>query len=123
MIEGQVVAGIRNTKFLRVTLTKKMTWDTHIANISKAANQLLGFVAQNHKHYPRALKEKAYTFYVCPKLHHSSSKWDPHQQKDISQSEMNQRIDADTRDPGILDTVKISHSRVNFNSGIYALLP
>ena len=90
-MEGQVVAGIRNTKYLGVTFTDKLTWDTHIANISGAANRMLGFVAQNLKHCPRALKEKAYKSYVRPKLEYCSSIWDPHQQKDISRLEMTQR--------------------------------
>ena len=59
-MEGQKVVGIRESKYLGVTFTDKLTWDTHIANISGAANRMLGFVARNLKHCPRALKEKAY---------------------------------------------------------------
>ena len=89
-MEGQVVAGIRSTKYLGVTFTEKLTWDAHISSISGAANRMLGFVARNLKHCPRALKEKAYMSYVRPKLEYCSSVWDPHHQNDIKRLEMTQ---------------------------------
>ena len=49
---------------------------------------MLGFVARNLKHCPRALKEKAYLSYVRPKLEYCASIWDPHQDVHINRLEM-----------------------------------
>ena len=87
-MEGQKVAGIRDTKYLGVTFTSDLKWDTHIANISSAANRMLGFLRRNLSHCPRSLKEKAYKSYVRPKVEYCSSIWDPHQAKDIKRLEM-----------------------------------
>ena len=87
-MNNQKVAGIRDTKYLGVIFNEKLKWDTHIANISGAANRMLGFLWRNLKHCPKTLKEKAYKSYVRPKLEYCSSVWDPHYQKDIKKLEM-----------------------------------
>ena len=84
---GQTLATVQNTKYLGVSFTDKLKWDFHIDNISGAGNRMLGFLWQNLKHCPRALKEKAYKAYMRPKLEYASSIWDPHHQKSINKLE------------------------------------
>ena len=87
-MEGQVVEGVRSTKYLGITLTDKLKWNLHINKISGAANRMLGFMWRNLRNSPKTIKEKAYTSFVRPKLEYSSSIWDPHVQKDVKQLEM-----------------------------------
>ena len=82
------VVGIRDTKYLGITFNDKLTWDVHIANISGALNRMLYFVTRNLRHYPRALKQKAYMSYVCPKLELFASILDPHQENHAKRLEM-----------------------------------
>ena len=76
-MEVQKVVGIRDTKYIDITFTDKLTLDVHIANISGAANRMLCFVARNLRHCHRALKQKAYISYVHPKPEYCASIWDP----------------------------------------------
>ena len=87
-MKGQIVEGVRSTKYLGITITEKLKWNVHIAKISGAANKMLGFMWRNLRHAPTSIKEKAYTSFIRPKLEYSSSIWDPHTQKDINQLEM-----------------------------------
>ena len=66
-MNGEKVAGIRDTKYLGVTLNSKLTWDTHISKISSEANRMLGLLRRNLKYSPKHIKEAAYKSYVRPK--------------------------------------------------------
>ena len=90
-MNGLELAAVQNTKYLGVTFTNKLTWDTHIGNISGAANRMLGILWRNLKDCPKALKEKAYKAYVRTKLEYACPVWDPHHQKNIQKLEMVQR--------------------------------
>ena len=87
-MDGEKVEGIQNTKYLGVTLNSKLKWDTHISQISSAANKMLGLLWRNLRHCPKNIKEAAYKSYVRPKVEYCSSIWDPHTQKDIKKLEM-----------------------------------
>ena len=72
-MNSQKLESVQDTKYLGVTFTSKLKWDTHIASISGAANKLLGFLKWSLKKCPKALKEKVYKAYVRPKLEYASS--------------------------------------------------
>ena len=90
-MRGQRIQGIRDTKYLGVTLNEKLKWDTHISRISSEANRMLGLLWRNLKFCPKNFKETAYKSYVRPKLEYCSNVWDPHTQKDVKKIEMVQR--------------------------------
>ena len=83
-MNGQEIQGIQDTKYLGVTFTEKLEWNTHISLISGAANRMLGFLWRNLKSCPRPIKEKAYKALIRPKIEYCSTVWDPHTLKDIN---------------------------------------
>ena len=87
-MSGEKVEGIRDTKYLGITLNSKLTWDTHISKISSEANRMLGLLRRNLKYSPKHIKEAAYKSYVRPKTEYCATIWDPHTKKDSTKIEM-----------------------------------
>ena len=63
---------------LGVHITKDLTWNKHIHQITATANRTLAFVRRNLYSCPKHIKKSAYTTLVRPHLEYSSSVWDPH---------------------------------------------
>ena len=76
-IHNQQLECVDNAKYLGVTLNKKMKWNTHIAAITKKANQQLMFLQRNLRGCPKSMKVKAYNVYVKPTLMYAPSVWNP----------------------------------------------
>ena len=77
--------------YLGVCITKDLTWNKHIHQITASANHTLAFVRRNLHSYPKNIKTTAYTTLVRTLLEYSSSVWDPHTQVLINKIEMVQR--------------------------------
>ena len=76
-------------KYLGFTISDDLSWGTHVNNISKKANQTLGFLKRNiHK---QDLKSTAYKTLECPQLENVSTVWSPHTATDIQKIESVQR--------------------------------
>ena len=69
-------------KYLGVTISDDFKWSSHIAIITKKANQQLGFVWRNTRQLPRSFREAAYKSLVRPHLEYCSSVWDPYTTSD-----------------------------------------
>jgi hypothetical protein len=82
-LHGEVLQSTPALKYLGVTITDDLRWKTHIAEISKKANNMLCFLRRNIKTTNKRIKEHAYKALVRPLLEYSSSVWDPHYQDDI----------------------------------------
>ena len=67
-----------NIKYLGVTITNDLKWNTHISNICTKANRTLGFLKRTLYSCPLNVKEAAYKGMVRPILEYGSSVWDPH---------------------------------------------
>ena len=67
-----------NTKYLGVTITNDLKWNTHVSNICTKANRTLGFLRRTLFSCPQNVKEAAYKGMVQPILEYGSSVWDPH---------------------------------------------
>ena len=67
-----------NIKYLGVTITSDLKWNTHISNICTKANRTLGFLRRTLFSCPQNVKEAAYKGMVRPILEYGSSVWDPH---------------------------------------------
>ena len=65
-------------KYLGVTITTDLKWNTHISNVCTKANRTLGFLRRNLYSCPPGVKEAAYKGPVQPVLGYGSSVWDPH---------------------------------------------
>ena len=80
-LEGAVLENVDNIKYLGVTITNDLRWNTHISNICTKANRTLGFLRRTLFSCPQNVKEAAYKGMVRPILEYGSSVWDPHPDK------------------------------------------
>ena len=46
-LEGTVLGNIGNIKYLGITITNDLKWNTHVSNICTKANRTLGFHRRN----------------------------------------------------------------------------
>ena len=79
---------VDKTKYLGVTIHRKLNWKPHISNISKKANNIRAFLHRNLTRCPAPIKEQAYKTYVRPNLEYASTVWDPHTKELVDQLEM-----------------------------------
>ena len=75
-LEGTVLENVDNIKYLGVTITNDLRWNTHISNICTKANRTLGFLRRTNFSCPQNVKEAAYKGMVRPILEYGSSVWD-----------------------------------------------
>ena len=59
-LEGTVLENVDSIKYLGVTITNDLKWNTHINNICTKANRTLGFLRRNLFSCPQDVKEAAY---------------------------------------------------------------
>ena len=64
-------------KYLGVTITSDLRWNTHVSNVCTKANRTLGFLRRNLHSCPQEVKEAAYKGLVHPVLDYGNSVWDP----------------------------------------------
>ena len=76
-IEGTVLDNEEKIKYLGITITNDLKWNTHVSNICTKANRTLGFLRRNLAACPRDVKESAYKGLVRPVLEYGSSVFDP----------------------------------------------
>jgi len=76
-IHGHELENVTEAKYLGVTLTKKMSWNTHITKISAKANNCRIFLQRNLTKSSRETKLTCYRTYVRPILEYTASVWDP----------------------------------------------
>ena len=67
-LEGAVLENVYNSKYLGVTITNDLKWNTHISNICTKANRTLGFLRRTLFSCPQNVKEAAYKSMVRPIL-------------------------------------------------------
>ena len=77
-LEGTLLENVESIKYLGVTITNDLKWNTHISNVCTKANRTLGFLRRNLYSCPPDVKEAAYKGLVRPVLEYGSSVWDPH---------------------------------------------
>ena len=82
---------VSSAKYLGVTILDDLPWSTHINNITKSANQALGFLKRNIRVHNKDLKSVAYKTLVRPQLEYASTLWSPHTATDIQKVEAIQR--------------------------------
>ena len=68
-----------NIKYLGVTISKDLKWNTQVSNVCTNANKTLGFLRRNLSSCPpQYVKEMAYKGLVQPILEYASPVWAPH---------------------------------------------
>ena len=58
-LEGTVLENVESIKYLGVTITKDLKWNTHISNVCTKANRTLGFLRRNLFSCPQDVREAA----------------------------------------------------------------
>ena len=76
-LEGTDLENVESIKYLRVTITSDLRWNTHVSNVCTKANRTLGFLRRNLHSCPQEVKEAAYKGLVRLVLDYGSSVWDP----------------------------------------------
>ena len=77
-LKGTVLENVESIKYLGVTITNDLKWNTHISNVCTKANRTLGFWRRNLYSCPPDVKGAAYKGLVRPVFEYGSSVWDPH---------------------------------------------
>ena len=82
---------VKESKYLGVTITQDLRWDTHVTNVTNRANQKLGLLRRALKVSSISAKEQAYKALVRPSLEYASAVWDPYNEKEVTKLERVQR--------------------------------
>lgn len=77
-LHGRTLESVDSAKYLGVTLTSDLRWNSHISNITKKGNQTLGFLRRNLQINSPTLKAVAYKSLVRPTVEYASTVWDPY---------------------------------------------
>ena len=76
-LKGTVLENVESIKYLGITITSDLKWNSHIRNVCSKANTTLGFLRRNLSSCPQDVKEAAYKTLVRPILEYGSTVWDP----------------------------------------------
>ena len=68
---------------LGVNITKDLSWNTHINQITSNANRTLGFVERNVRTTYQSVKELAYKTLVRHQVEYASTVWSPYTKQNI----------------------------------------
>ena len=71
-LEGTVLENVESIKYVGVTITNDLKWNTHIINICTKANRTLRFLRKKLFSCPQDVKETAYMDMVRPILEYRS---------------------------------------------------
>ena len=61
ILHGQALKNVKSAKYLGITITNELKWNTHIDNIRAKANKTLGFVKRNVRTRQTPIKTKRHT--------------------------------------------------------------
>ena len=90
-IHGTKLQTVKNAKYLGVTISSDLSWNTHVDTTAKKATTSLNFLKRNLHSCPSTVKDKCYKSLVRPIMEYASCVWDPHTQRNINKLEMVQR--------------------------------
>ena len=77
-LEGTVLENVDIIKYLGLTISRDLKWNTHVSTVCTKANRTLGFLRRNLSLCPQDVKEMAYKGLVRPILEYASPVWDLH---------------------------------------------
>ena len=90
-LHDQPLQSTDSVKYLGLTLTSDLKFNSHINNVTAKANSVLGLLRRNLKISSQAVKTQAYQSLVRPHLEYASTVWSPHTSYNIKKVEMVQR--------------------------------
>ena len=77
-LKATILEHVESIKYLGVTITSDLKWNTHISNVCTKANRTLGFLSRNLFSCPQDVKDALFKNLVRPILDYGSSVWDPY---------------------------------------------
>ena len=90
-IHNQELESVDAAKNLVVTISKDLSLNTHINNITSSANKSLGFVEKNVVTKNKDIKTMAYNSLVRGQVEYASNVWSPYTKENINKIEKVQR--------------------------------
>ena len=90
-MHNQELESVDAAKYLGVTSSKDLSWNTHINNITRTTNKTLGFVKRNVVTKNKDIKTMAYNSLVRPQVEYASVVWSPYTKDNINKFEKVQR--------------------------------
>ena len=90
-LSGHTLQGSNNHKYLGITLSSDLKWNTQVDKAVSKANGMIGFLRRNLGAAPQKLKVQAYKSLVLPHIEYCSTVWDPHTKNNIQKLEAVQR--------------------------------
>ena len=76
-LHDKVLENVDQAKYLGVTIQKKLSWKPHIQNITKKANQTIGFLQRNLRFCNSSTKAMCFKVYVRPIVNYAAPVWNP----------------------------------------------
>jgi hypothetical protein len=93
-IHGKELNITSKGKYQGITISQNLSWNNHIDNVCRKANNTTAFLRRNLSSCPANIRTKCYTTFVRPQLEYASSVWAPHTQSNINKLEPVQRRSA-----------------------------
>ena len=90
-MHNQKLESVDAAKYLGVSISKDLSWNTHISNITTSANRTLGFVKRNVLTKNKDIKTMAYNSLVRPQLEYAFSSLEPLHERNKSKIEKVQK--------------------------------
>ena len=90
-LRGTTLETADQAKYLGITITPDMKWNTHISNTCRKANSKLAFLRWNMRVGSTRLKEQLNKSVVRSNMEYAAAVWDPHEKKHIEALEKIQR--------------------------------
>ena len=81
----------KRAKYLGLTYSNTLSWNTHIDTITKKANNTTAFLRRNQSTYPKKVKDTCYRTFVRPQVEYGATVFDPHTTDNIKKVEAVQR--------------------------------
>ena len=77
-IHGQTLKETTQAKYLGVTIDNKLSWNSHVDQVTKRANQTTAFPQRKLSSCAKDVKAKCYKSLNCPQLEYAGTIWDPY---------------------------------------------
>ena len=90
-IHGKELNITSKGKYLGITISQNLSWNNHIDNVCRQANNTTAYLRRNLSSCPANIRIKCYTTFVRPQLEYASSVWVPYTQSNINKLESVQR--------------------------------
>jgi len=85
LLENHTITEVPHTKYLSVTIGRRLSWNEHIQQISNKANQVTNFLCRNLHQCPIDVKNNCYKMMFRLITEYASTVWAPHTLTNINQ--------------------------------------